>query len=381
MLQPEDLGLFGLIGTTVLIFGLLIGADLYLPVHRDILATQPEQRAKKFVSQFSFYSVSFLVLSPAFFWICDRIEISTALILMTLPVLLFDQLSMELHRELIALKEPIDANVVYLLRSGLWVYVLAVCYWVFDIAPTLGSVLTAWMAGAALAVFVGLLRLNRVLEIKLAALEVDWIWTAKNLRLAMPFLVATLALKAVEVGDRYIIEALIGLAPLGVFTLFAGIAGFINLVAYAGSVSLLYPNLVTAHTAHDRVAFRETARSMCFRSVLVSALAVLAIYLLIEPLLAFVDRAEYVDSLAMLWYLVGAMVITVLSQQAHFVLYARGHDKWITIPSLLCAPLAIILNLTLIPIHGITGAAYTAAISAAFLLTVKTYAVIREKAY
>src|SRR5690606_13458856 len=86
-------------------------------------------------------------------------------------------------------------------------------------------------------------------------LGIDWAWLKKGVLVALPLLIATLALRGIMTVDRFAFEALNGPDLLGVYSLFMGMAGAVLAFMDAGVFAFLYPRMITAHNSEDLSGF------------------------------------------------------------------------------------------------------------------------------
>src|SRR5690606_28781255 len=141
-------------------------------------------------------------------------------------LLVIEHLAQELNRLLVAMSEQLLASVVLFLRSGLWAPVPLPLMWAVPESRQLGTVLTAWLAASSLAVLLGVVRLLQLDHASLSR-PIDWLWLGRGLKVALPLLVGTLALRGVFTFDRYWVEHVAGLEVLGAYTLYMGTASAI----------------------------------------------------------------------------------------------------------------------------------------------------------
>lgn len=212
------------------------------------------------------------------------------------------------------------------LRSGIWALFVTALMFIEPGSRDLDTVLGAWTLGGVLALCLGAFRLKQ-LQIGGWHKQVDWSWILKGLKIAIPFLVATLALRGLFTLDRFWFEALAGLEVLGAYVLFMGLSNALMSFLDAGVFAFSYPSLISAHNQQDTTAFRQGMRKLLIQTVAVSGAFALIALLLIGPLLAWLDKPLYLEQQGLFPWVLLTTLLYVLGMVPHYALYAQGHDR------------------------------------------------------
>src|SRR5690606_32976023 len=73
---------------------------------------------------------------------------------------------------------------------------------------------------------------------------IDWRWIAKGLGVALPLMLASLAVRGIFTIDRFWVEAIGGASTLGAYVLFVGVATAVLSFVDAGIVDFAYPRVI-----------------------------------------------------------------------------------------------------------------------------------------
>lgn len=333
-LVPEDIGIYGLLAATVGFSFFVVGFEFYTYTTREMIGADPGGWLVFIRDQLFFFVVAYLVILPFLFLIFTKGWLPWRYVGWFFLLLVLEHAAQELNRLLVAMSEQLLASVILFLRSGLWCFLLILLMWWLPEARKLAWVFGAWSLGVGGACFLGFLR---ILQLDKGALSVpvDWRWIGRGVKIAIPLLVASLAIRGLFTFDRYWVENVAGLDVLGAYVLFVGIATSVVSFLDAGVVVFLYPQVVAAAKANDAGAFDKGMKKL-FISVLVVLIVLVGAALLVSrPVLGWVGRNIYIDNFYLLKWLLLAVTIYTLSMVPHVGLYARRQDKAILYSQLL----------------------------------------------
>jgi O-antigen/teichoic acid export membrane protein len=325
-LTPTQYALFGLFAATVSYALYLVGMDFYGYSIRQLLARPPEQRGWIIKQHLCAVGAFALLGTPLLALLLLYLPALRAHLPWLLAILLFEHFAQECVRILVAAGQPLRAGVVQFLRTAAWGPPLLVLLAVGAAPLALDSVYLAWCSGGALGLLYALAAL-RALPVGGWRRPLDTGWIRRGLRVAVPLLLATLALRAFFTLDRYALEWLRGAEELAAYTLFATLAGGVIALADAVFNVFTYPALIAAHTAGDGPRFARELRAFALRITLFAALAAIALQLAAPLLFAVLPDPAYRQHAALLPWVLGAAVCYLLSTVPHYGLFARGRDR------------------------------------------------------
>jgi O-antigen/teichoic acid export membrane protein len=363
-LEPAEVGLYGLFVGTVTYFVMAVGFDFYTHASRDLIMSDQSRWCGLLRDQGIFYGVTYIAILPFGIAIFFLEYLPWALGIWFIVLLTLEHLAFEFSRVLVAMSKPIWASVVLFTRSGLWPIVLAICLWRMPAARNLDFVFSAWTVGAASACLLAFLRLGR-LDRRSLSRKVDWSWIWRGAKVAFPFLLATLSLRALYTVDRYWIDSIGGLEVVSAYVLFIGVANAIGGFLDAGVYAFAYPKLVALAGKGNMVDFRRQLKLMTVQAlaavIILGAFALVILY----PLVQWLDRPIYLERFDLAYWCLLVGVLSSLSMIPHFALYACRRDRQIVVTHLLSLPVFLLAGFMLVPLFQ--SAAIPAALAASFL--------------
>jgi len=338
LLQPAEVGLYGLLAVTIAYVMMALGFDFYSYATRELINTDRKDWSALLRDQSVFYGITYAIILPLNLLIFWYGFLPWSLALWFFPLLVLEHVAQELNRLLVAMSEPLWASVVLFVRHGLWSIVAAVWMWLVPDQRSLGFVFAAWTAGGLLACVIAAGRL-RGLDSGSLARAIDWSWIKRGVLVAIPFVFATLSLRALYTVDRYWIEALCGLEVLAAYVLYMGIANVIMNFLDASIFTFLYPALIAAAAKRDQTGFDNQMKRLTRQTLWATLGLSLVVLLLAKPLLAWIDKPVYSQYFSLLYWTVLATALSGISMIPHYALYACRRDRPIIFSHLASLPI------------------------------------------
>jgi O-antigen/teichoic acid export membrane protein len=333
-LSPAEVGLYGLVAATVMYVQYALGFDFCKYANREFIVAGPDRRPAILRDQAVFYLFTYSIAAPAVLLLFAFGLLPWNVAAWFFLLLTLEHIAHEAGRVLIAMSQQVMATFTLFLRAGAWVAVLAPALWLEPRFRTLDCVLAAWAAGAAAACLLSvavILRRNR----HGPRGAVDWAWIRRGIVVAAPFLVSTLALKAMSTLDRYVMESIAGLEALAAYVLFAGMAASVKAFLDSGVFAFAYPGLVESATNGNVTVFRRGMKALAWQTLLVAGAVTIVAIALIDPLLAWIGHDAYQRHLPLFYWTLAAMNLQAIGMIAYYGNYAHRRDAAIVTSQIL----------------------------------------------
>lgn len=371
LLEPAEVGLYGLLTVTISYVLMALGFDFYSYATRELINTERKDWSALLRDQGVFYGITYVVILPLCLLIFWFGFLPWSLALWFFPLLVLEHVAQEFNRLLVAMSEPLWASVVLFARQGLWSTVAAVWMWLVPDHRSLGFVFAAWALGGLLACLIAATRLRGLDNVSLAR-AINWPWIKRGVLVAVPFVLATLSMRALYTFDRYWIEALSGLEVLAAYVLYMGIANVIMTFLDASVFTFIYPALIAAAGKRDQVAFDKNMQRLTGQTLGLTLCLSLAVILLAKPLLVWLHKPVYSQYFSLIYWTVLATALSAISMIPHYGLYARRQDRPIIISHLASLPIFAIAVYLLNTVLREAAIPAAMAVTFLFLLFTKT---------
>jgi O-antigen/teichoic acid export membrane protein len=326
LLEPSEVGLYGLFVATVGFSMLVIGGEYYTYSQRELL-TEGKSRWS-FVLQHQTLATAFLyaVLLPSQLLIFLLDLVPRQLIMWFFALLVTEHIAQEINRLLIAMHRQLLSSIVLFVRTGAWVWGILPIMWLYPVYRKLEAVLAAWLISCIFAIVIGAMIVWQEVR-PWKRWPINWRWLKKGFKVGLLLLIATMCFRALQTFDRYAVEALAGPEFLGVYVLYIGMAMAVVSALDPSVVSFLYPKLVSAHRQGKPLLYRKLMRELAWSSLIVSLLVAATISILAPWVMDWIGKPLYAQNLHVLWLLLVMTTIYAVGMVPHYGLYAHSADK------------------------------------------------------
>ncbi len=352
----------------------MLGLEFYTYSMRELIASPPHAQPSILRDQIVFYLFTYALFLPPLILLFMGDFLPWMLVCWFYVLLILEHVAQELNRVLVALSLQLEASIVLFVRSGAWGLALIPLMWATPSLRELHAALAAWSIGAAAACALGAWWIVRKFEVQNPK-PIDWRWIKRGVRIALPMLIAALAIRGLFTFDRYWVEAIGGLDTLGAYVLYAGIGNAVISFLDAGVVVFFYPRLVSAARTNDLLGYRTAMKSLRINIILstclLTTLAFSAAFFIVE----WLDKPDYDENFHLLAWILAAMLIYGLSHTPHLGLYAQGRDRTLVLSQLAALVTFLISAIALNDSLGVTSvpAALCAAFAALYLWKALAY--------
>lgn len=374
-LTAGELGLYGLLTATIAYALYLVGLDFYIYTTREIAKIGELRFGGLLKNQIAMTAALYAVFLPSLLTIFAMKLLPWQLAVWFFVLLVLEHINQEIGRLLIALSQQHAASLNLFLRSGSWPLAAILLMSLHPGFKSLNSVLLLWIIGDLLALTFSALKL-RQLEIHGWQERIDWGWIATGIKVAIPFLLATLAIRGIFTFDRYWVKELSSLEIVGAYVLFMGLSSAIISFLDAGVFSFIYPDLIRSYNAGNPALFRTQARSLLTQTILFLCALTLTATVLITPALSLIGKPIYSENITLFYWSLSSVILYSLGMVPHYCLYAQGKDRAIILSHLLGCAVFLLCTWALSSTLSYMAVPISLCIAFLAILTVKALAFI-----
>ncbi|MFN3138299.1 MAG: lipopolysaccharide biosynthesis protein [Allomuricauda sp.] len=353
----EFQGEYTLVSTSVALMIILFGFDFYVYANR-LLIKQKKREVFFFKNSLVFYSFSYLLLFP-FIWFTtnnfDVIDIGSFWTLYFL--IIFEHLGQELFRSYIAMRKPLFANLLLLLRTGSWAGIIVLAlFFIQGFQISIPEILRLWLFFAFVTCVLGI---SFYPNIKSFAREkIDFKWIRKGIGVGLTMFMSTICLKVIEYSDRYLIAFFLDKTELGIYALYFQLANLINVIIFTMYISFIYPDIIQGVHEKSRDITLKAMKNIQKKTFFIIILYAISSIVLIPLFLKYIGRSELYPNIPIFYILLTAFLFLNLNFSYHFVIVGFEKEALIFKATFLACVFNILLNTLLIPFFGIYGAAF-----------------------
>lgn len=327
-LSPSEVGLFGLISVTVSYSIHFVGLDFYIYTTRELIRRGRQPFGNKVKAQFLGSLFLYVVFFFIFYLAVFEELLSRAIFIIVCLLIVSEHLSQELHRLLIAQSSQVKASSLLFIRNGAWCLFAVAALIISDGARSVEFVLKCWLSGSAMSIVVGIALVDKTIWSGWSK-KVELSWLLAGVKVAIPFMFSTLAIRSIQTFDRYIVEYLVGIEILAVYVLAVGACNAIKSFVDAGVSSFFYPRLISLESQGCYQEFKASTKKFMIHLSMVAfvlSIAALASFYLYS---LYLENSIYRINIEILVWLLGSNFIFLFSLVPHYALYSKGHDKYL----------------------------------------------------
>ena len=349
------MGEFSLMNANIALLVIFIGFDFYIYSNR-LIVKDNSSLIFIFKNSLVFYFCSYLILIPITLLLYLQGFVSKELLGIFFILSILEHLGQELFRIYIAIEKVVFANMLFFLRSGLWSWIVVLYLFFGDgSTTTMYNILFLWALSTLLAVVIGILFLPGIKDFGIVGLDKKWI--IKGIKAGATVFVATILLKTIEYSDRYLIDYFLGKKELGIYSFYFQLANIINVLMFTLYISFIYPKILKNVYAKDKIALIKNKNEI-YRSTMFIVFGMLVLFIIALPhILVIMDKQDLDANSNILYVLMLGALFFNFSFSSHYILIAEEREKLIFKTTFIAFAINLTLNIVLIPIIGIYGAA------------------------
>lgn len=356
LLTLEEVATYGLFQSSLLFAVQMIGLEFHMYAGRAVISASTANRRDVLIHHLLIAAVGWLVGFPLLAALFRASSLPWSLFALFSACVAGSHLAQEAFRALVALSQPAQGHRISLVASALWVFPAIGLGVIGPQWRTLEVALVLWAVFSAAAALIGWLAAFRHCE-KRSPFRLDGAFLRAGLRSSLFFFVAAVALRALDVADRYALDHWHGTAAVASYVVYASFARVLHEVVLTGYATSLYPSLVKAVIAADAVQQAEVEAQLSRRLRLgtLSWAIPLAVFGVFAPWI--LGRDELAAARPWFALLLASSVLLNASLPAHYRLYAAGAERTLAKIHVAVAAIDLVLLVALVPRFGIAGAA------------------------
>ncbi|WP_300435891.1 hypothetical protein [Zoogloea sp.] len=325
LLEPSDLGVYGLVGGAVAFSLYVIGLDFYVYSNRELLELEKKSWGRYLKGQVALSSGMYGVFLLVMFFLAEYAAYSKEVVAWMSALALLEFCCQELNRLHVITAEPLFSSFVLFIRQGLWIVVAILLMATSSEMRNINTVFICWSLACVLALAISIKRITQ-LNIGGWKESIDWAWVFNGVKTSLFFLVGTLSIRALLTFDRFYFESLMGVESVGVYVFYIGVASALMTFLDAGVFVFAYPDLIRYFNEKKHDLFKRKIAGMlgqvCIASLLFTVISLIALPWLVE----WISKPAYDRFSFLYFWLLGAMILYGLSMVPHYGLYAIRKD-------------------------------------------------------
>jgi len=375
----DDLGVYGLFLSSVGLLNYLQGLEFNTYTAREIVNQDRIKAARMVTDQTFVHLLTYGIAMPLSLLVFVGGFLSWEYLLYFLWIAIFTHLGQEVSRLLIIFASTTEAYIVSFLIHGLWACIAIVVFLIEPDYATLDTIFILWGAFSVVGLTSGIFFLKKTRRFGRVSFNIDWAWIKRGLQVCHKFFIGVMAIKMIELSDRFFIKYFHSESLVGVYTFYGSVANIVQEFVYTGAIVLLIPKLLTSYKEKNSNMYEASLRELKSKVWKFSFVIVVLIITMMSLLIPYLERDLLSQNYNSFLLLVISSFIFNVSLVPHYKLYMAAQDSALMWSALVGVVLNIFLNYFLIPSNGALGAAVATIISFSSMFACKALFVQKLK--
>lgn len=371
-IDEVNIGVYGILITTIAFLIYFLGFDFYVFNSREIIHAKNDV-ISKIRNQFYLHLALYVLLIPFALLIVfglDFIEVKYFGLFIIL--LISEHLGQESFRLLTTLEKSLTANLLFFLKSGLWVWYILFDFFILKNEIDIFRYVFIWSLFSWASLLTGLIYIKKLLKItQIRFYKPNIPWILKGIKRASIFFMSSLSFLVIQFSDRFMIDFYNGKKLVGVYTTYAQFINAIDVFTFSGIVMVTYPSMIKSFS--DKEVYRNLKKTFFKNLLFITIILILGSYLLAPFIFEFLEKPSFINYVSTYNILLIGVFFLVMSNVFHYDLYVRKRDFLLLKIAVIGMFTNVILNFILIPKYEIFGASIATLFSFILIFAAKGF--------
>lgn len=351
--SPENIGAFGLLQASSIIFTYVAGFQINTYISRKIAGNDFNIQGLEISQHLIWAFILGLVFAPiAMYMLLSVIGDTSISMILVMVVFILEIVLQEIGRYLLIIFKPISANIFEMIRGVAWIPIFIIWTVMTNMEFSFNSMLIFWISSLLCALYYGLYNLGD-LKLRIPSLNVNWL--KNSIRSSLNNYWIALLNQFQAYGDRFIIALLLDVRILGFYLIYLNLASSIQIFAQTGAIGIKMPQLIIDARKTKKDEFKKTLKTILIESAVIGILLTIFLNLSLDMFLTYVN-SEYLEYKNFLLPLCLVYITLVVSQVGQVGLYSLKKDIQILRINIVFMFLYLISLIYLVSEYGANGA-------------------------
>lgn len=260
-----------------------------------------------------------------------------------------------------------SASLINYTNTSIWVFLLLIFFF-FTGTFNLLTVLSIWAIGVSLSFILSFFYLRKEITAFIKrSFSISKLLLKQAIFFSLPLIPFTISSWIITVSDRYMINYYMDASNTGIYSLAYSLTTI--LLTFSGVISnVLYPYI--SKSWNEKKNHHILFNAMLKYNLIILFPGMVGLFILRSQIISLVSGTRYLIGAPSIAILIPYPLFAAISMIYTNQLLLRNRTKLIATINIIAAGLNIILNMVLIPSHGIAGAAMATVISYLFLFII-----------
>ncbi|TKB46467.1 hypothetical protein FCL40_17900 [Ferrimonas sediminicola] len=323
--EVVEFGTLSLSIAFITLFAYLIGFEIHTHTLSEISRISEENTSLRFSKGLLKVAIIGVLLGPLVFFVSTLSGLSESLSFLVAITSISEALCAQLNWYLTYQNRQILASVVLFFRSTAWGVAIFIASFSFGINMSTKVALQFWFLSSTLVFALAFISSMKP-KIDDVVKWFCWSGLSKSIKYAFPLLISILASRALFSVDKIVIESLINIEQLAVYSLFVTL-GYATMSLIDSTITVFnYKKILTVVSNHNENSFR-LYRGLIVTSLLTATIVSLVGSMVMIYIVRYFDDGVYSSSISVLSFVVLPFVFFSTSSISNHFLFGLGLRK------------------------------------------------------
>lgn len=241
-------------------------------------------------------------------------------------ILVFEYISLEIIRYLNMTDRQVQSSLVFSIKTTVWIFPFSLVV-LYSSTISMENLYLLWLAFSLLSTVLGLIILRPDIVRWFSSDFVSFQEIKNRIIDSKYIFISSQAVLALYVVDRYVVNFNAGVDIVAIYVFYSLITGALLSILDSTVFVFYLPTLISLFAKKDNKRIFQTIKKMFVNVATICTLFCIAALILIDPLLKFINKSNYLEHKIIFYILLLATVVRLLSLVPHYSLYAIKKDN------------------------------------------------------
>jgi O-antigen/teichoic acid export membrane protein len=321
----DELALYGLLAATASLVTIFMGAELHNNTNREVIKSNDEQKFQYIINQAIAVipSIFITLIALSLYVYFYKLELFTFLFFL---LVLFEYLSQEISRILIALERQVISSLLLFLRTALWIPIVFVDYSIKG-SITLDTIVVYWTTFCFISIIFGSAYIRLGLNSHYNYVIETPKWFLQTYRSGVYFFVSAICMRGIVTIDKLLLQEYFDIDFFASYVFYFSLANIPISLAIPLIFSYFYPKLIK--NVKIQKIYNNAVKEAYIISFSLISLFFVASYFMLPILLDYIGKPEFLDFQYVYYLLLIGTSFNLISKIPHYEIYAHQKDSYL----------------------------------------------------
>ena len=218
------------------------------------------------------------------------------------------------------------STIITFIRTASWIPITALLLLLNNSSNSITMVIVCWLIGSSISL---VFALKQLASITGHSFKINFkkSWIKLAVKSSMTIFISTLLFKLIVGGDRFLVQSVLNLTDVGIYTIFTSLTMSLLTLLEIGISAWHYPSMLVSQQNKQTDIFLSRFKSY-FNSMILSSLLITVLFSIVAPLIFKLSgKSIYLENIGVFYAILVGVFFYSISMPFHYVIYGNNNDK------------------------------------------------------